>query len=252
MRSNMHMTIQDYFRKIRHRTVSLHPENVQHLRSKETDTSFARILDGKTSASDHRPRGLTIRDYLAKPVVIRPPIQTGEALSGRDAPIGPAVQTPPAVETAAAIDSVSMEGLPPGAAQPNRGISDDASRIDASIERAANRYSLPSALVRAVIKAESGFQVRAVSPAGAQGLMQLMPATAREMGVTDPFDIDQNIDGGSKYLRAMLDRFDGDVRLALSAYNAGPGAVARYNGKVPYAETRNYVTRVLRFARRST
>jgi soluble lytic murein transglycosylase-like protein len=124
-------------------------------------------------------------------------------------------------------------------------------RIEAGITKAAERYDLPEALIRAVVQAESGFKVRAVSPAGARGLMQLMPGTAKEMGVTDPFDIEQNIDGGSRYLRSMLDRFDGDVRLALSAYNAGPGTVAKYNGRVPYAETRNYGDRVLRFVRLS-
>jgi soluble lytic murein transglycosylase-like protein len=78
--------------------------------------------------------------------------------------------------------------------------------------------------------------------------MQLMPATAEELGVTNSFDIDQNIDGGSHYLRKMLDKFGGNVRVALAAYNAGPGAVQKYNGNVPYPETRNYVKRVMRFS----
>ena len=88
----------------------------------------------------------------------------------------------------------------------------------------------------------------AVSRAGAQGLMQLMPATAKELGVTKPFDIDQNIDGGSRYLRKMLDTFDGDVKQALAAYNAGPGTVRKYAGNVPYPETIQYIDRVLRFS----
>ena len=115
-----------------------------------------------------------------------------------------------------------------------------------SIKRAARRYNLPENLIASVIHAESNFQVDAVSPAGAQGLMQLMPATARELGVDDPFDVRQNIDGGAGYLRRMLDRFGGDVRLALAAYNAGPGTVEKYNGNVPYRETQNYIERVLK------
>jgi hypothetical protein len=120
--------------------------------------------------------------------------------------------------------------------------------IEHSINRASRKYDLPSKLIRGVIKAESDFQVRAESSAGALGLMQLMPSTAEELGVKDPFDIDQNIDGGARYLKRMLDRFGNDTRKALSAYNAGPGTVERYDGDVPYKETRQYVEKVLEFA----
>ena len=106
-------------------------------------------------------------------------------------------------------------------------------------------------MIKGVIRAESNFQVEAVSRAGAQGLMQLMPATAKELGVTKPFDIDQNIDGGSRYLRKMLDSFGGDVKLALAAYNAGPGTVRKYAGNVPYQETIQYIDRVLRFSKQT-
>ena len=120
--------------------------------------------------------------------------------------------------------------------------------IDRSILQAAEKYDLPPALIRGVVRAESNYRVTAVSPAGAQGLMQLMPATAQELGVEDPFDITQNIDGGARYLRQMLDLFDGDVRHALAAYNAGPGTVKRYNGIPPYPETAHYINRVMRFS----
>lgn len=107
-------------------------------------------------------------------------------------------------------------------------------------------------MIKGVIKAESNFQITAVSHAGARGLMQLMPETARELGVDDPFDIEQNIDGGARYLRQMLDKFGGDLKTALAAYNAGPGAVEKYGGNVPpYLETKQYVRRVLRFSRQT-
>ena len=121
-------------------------------------------------------------------------------------------------------------------------------RVEKSIQQAAGKYNLSPELIRSVIRAESNFQVDAVSPAGAKGLMQLMPETARELGVTNVFDIQQNIDGGARYLRQMLDRFGGDMKRALAAYNAGPGAVEQFNGNVPYAETRQYVKRVMRSA----
>ena len=115
-------------------------------------------------------------------------------------------------------------------------------------DAAADKYGLPRQLVRSVMMAESNFDHRAVSPKGAIGLMQLMPETAQELGV-DPYDMAQNVDGGARYLRDLLVKYDGGLRHALAAYNAGPKAVDKYNGIPPYAETRNYVPRVLGFYR---
>jgi soluble lytic murein transglycosylase-like protein len=118
----------------------------------------------------------------------------------------------------------------------------------AEIQAAASRHGVDPALLAGLVRQESNFNPRAGSPAGAQGLTQLMPATARGLGVTDPLDPAQSLDGGARYLRQMLDKFGGDPTRALAAYNAGPGAVARFGGVPPYAETQNYVRQVQAYA----
>ena len=117
--------------------------------------------------------------------------------------------------------------------------------MDSIFEEASALYQIPSKLLRAVAKAESGFNPRAVSKAGAMGVMQLMPGTARSLGVSDPYNARQNILGGAKYLKQNLDRFGGDVSLALAAYNAGPNSVTKYGGIPPYKETQNYVKKIM-------
>ncbi len=123
------------------------------------------------------------------------------------------------------------------------------SRFDAYIARAAGAYRVPEALVRAVIRCESDFDPTAVSPAGALGLMQLMPETAKRLGVGDPLDPWQNILGGVRLLRELADEFRGDLTLTVAAYNAGDTAVLRFGGVPPYRETREYVSAVARYFR---
>lgn len=119
------------------------------------------------------------------------------------------------------------------------------SEINDLIEKYAEKNGLDSDFVKAVVKQESGFNPQATSSCGAMGLMQLMPGTAQGLGVTNAYDAEQNIMGGTKYLKGLMDRFDNNKSLALAAYNAGPNAVKKYGGIPPYMETQNYVKSVL-------
>ncbi|MDO8644524.1 MAG: lytic transglycosylase domain-containing protein [bacterium] len=122
----------------------------------------------------------------------------------------------------------------------------DKDQIEQSVNLASEKYNVPKELICAVIKQESNFNPKACSPVGAEGLMQLMPGTAKDLGVRNSFNIRENVMGGTKYLRQLLDKFKGDLPKAVAAYNAGPGAVERAGGIPNYAETKNYVPSVLK------
>jgi soluble lytic murein transglycosylase-like protein len=223
-------------------------------------SSFSEILkQHATMRTSGQTDGLRIADYMARPVLTRYSPKALPDLTERtdSEPTSPQANAGPRKSGTIrflgqdAVERFPVRGSLPAVSRnaPGRyraqGPSND--MVERSIQEAATRYRLSPALIRSVIRAESDFQPDAVSPAGAQGLMQLMPGTAEELGVTNPFDVRQNIDGGARYLRQMLDQFGGNLKLALAAYNAGPGAVTKYNGQVPYPETREYVKRVVRF-----
>jgi soluble lytic murein transglycosylase-like protein len=163
-----------------------------------------------------------------------------------------AAAQPPAAATDTSFQQqlvqASASGPGVGATTAATGTSGGPGPFKAEIDAAAQKYGLDPALLRGLIRQESNFNPNAGSPAGAQGLCQLMPGTAASLGVTNVHDPAQNIDGGARYLRQQLDAFGGDVTKALAAYNAGPGAVRRYGGVPPYAETQHYVRAVQAYA----
>jgi len=159
----------------------------------------------------------------------------------------PVVQTAPAPTLPASGTSAfaSALSLASGGTTPVGSLAGGSTAYSSEINAAGQRYGVDPLLLQSVIQQESGFDPNATSSAGAQGLMQLMPSTASSLGVTDPYDPKQSIDGGARVLRSALDEFGGNTQLALAAYNAGPGAVTRYGGIPPYPETQHYVSQIM-------
>jgi soluble lytic murein transglycosylase-like protein len=201
-------------------------------------TDVATLRNGFTIRHESRaPLGETTRLFL-----------TADGTSFVDVPTAEIVQIeadltpPPAPEQNGPVAS--------GAAFPTSSVPAPAAsqHVDVSqvVNAASDRYRLDPDLVTSVIRAESGFKVHAISPKGAQGLMQLMPGTASKLGVPNAFDPEANVDGGTRYLRELLERYNFDLIKALAAYNAGPHRVEQYNGVPPYRETRKYVASIVR------
>lgn len=189
----------------------------------QTQSKFASVLDsfGKAGHSKASPEvknlaPLTIEDYRNQALPVR-------------------------------LRKFSVKSLANKTARPTKDDLNAPEQIQKAIDDSARKFKLPVQLVTAIIKVESNFNPRAVSSEGARGLMQLMPSTARNLGVRNAFDITQNINGGCKYLKGLLEQFDGNLELAVAAYNAGPGAVEKYGRVPPYKETQNYVKRVLAY-----
>ncbi|GGH83980.1 soluble lytic murein transglycosylase-like protein [Pullulanibacillus pueri] len=156
----------------------------------------------------------------------------------------PETATPLLSAYSSALTQSSAQSLPTMIAAPSTSIGNE-KEYDPYIERAAALYNVDPKLIRSVIQNESGFNPASQSQAGALGLMQLMPTTAASLGVTNRLDPEQNILGGTKYLKQLLDQFNGNKTLAVAAYNAGPGNVEKYKGIPPFSETQNYVKKVL-------
>jgi len=201
-------------------------------------TDVATLRNGFTIRHESRaPLGETTRLFLTADGSSFVDVPTAEIVQ-----IEPDLNAPPApdqtTQAPALTPAASGPVLPPVASQ----------HVDVSqvVNAASDRYRLDPDLVSSVIRAESGFKVHAVSPKGAQGLMQLMPGTASKLGVPNAFDPEANVDGGTRYLRELLERYNFDLIKALAAYNAGPHRVEQYKGVPPYLETRKYVASIVR------
>jgi soluble lytic murein transglycosylase-like protein len=268
MSSGNYLTIKDYFDRLYVKRNGIRKDSSPHRTNSNGITLFNQIFKSfrpePLKKTQSETTGLTVADYLANPVRARYQYKVSEKSSSPETNAKKADKSsrkstvsgikPPARNAVSPSQNImtpvqTIRDSDSGSSQKQAG-SQAQQRIERSIGKAAGKYNLPTKLIKAVIKAESNFQVDAVSHTGAQGLMQLMPATAEELGVRNPFDIEENIDGGARYLRQMLDSFGGDIKVALAAYNAGPGAVEKYGGQVPpYQETERYINRVLRFSK---
>ena len=266
MSTENHLTIRDYFDQ---RIVMRIPKSIVSQGDVERSSEnslFQQLLEFTRlhwfKKNHQRPTGLTVADYLAHPLPAkvrysRPQASTSSEINETHVEEFALDTNLPAKENSEGNPNrplkpkrnpVQTSSTPVGESSRRQTDLSVRQKIEKCIQKASGKYNLPPELIKGVIRAESNFDVTAVSHAGAQGLMQLMPATAKELGLSNLFDIEQNIDGGARYLRRMLDSFGGDVRLALAAYNAGPGTVQKYGGDVPYQETKNYIDRVLRFS----
>ncbi len=196
--------------------------------------------DGRVEYTDE---GLSRKSSVAKPVLSRRSDYTVYKYQQIDGVVSFS-DARPAAGTELEVIKFACFACNPGSKVDWHQIPLNLSAYRTQVDTVAQSFSLDPAFVRAIIHAESGFNPKALSPQGAQGLMQLMPGTAKDLGVSNAFDTDENIRGGSKYLAQLLRMFNGDLRLATAAYNAGPNAVKRFGDIPPYEETRTYVERV--------
>jgi hypothetical protein len=208
-------------------------------------SDLAVLKNGFTITHERRePLGTVTRLYISTDGSSFVDVPTAEIDHFEAAPDAPKPTILPFAKNAkdGAPSVVNAPGTSAGSGFPAR----PTANLNEVVNDASSRYRLDPDLVNSVIKAESGFNVRAVSPKGAQGLMQLMPGTAAQLGVPNTFDAQQNVEGGTRYLRELLERYNFDLVKALAAYNAGPQRVEQYKGVPPYYETRAYVARIVK------
>jgi hypothetical protein len=207
-------------------------------------TDVATLRNGFTIRHESRaPLGDTTRLFLTADGSSFVDVPTGEIVQ-----IEPDLNAPPAPEKGSETVAPTPAGngpLRPTSTTPTPAASQHVD-VTEVVNAASDRYRLDPDLVNSVIRAESGFKVHAISPKGAQGLMQLMPGTASKLGVPNAFDPEANVDGGTRYLRELLEHYNFDLVKALAAYNAGPHRVEQYGGVPPYLETRKYVASIVR------
>jgi len=266
MTTGNHLTVRDYFDQVLFGSTATRKSFSPGKAESSDNRTFNQLLTSygnqQINNNINKPNGLKVADYLSNPVRVKChynyrilPASTEKKDAAVDKALPSTANIPAENSTGNTTARAQLKRKPLQAMKSSACLAtqpglNESLMIEKSIHKAARKYNLPAGLLRGVIRAESNFQVKAVSHAGAQGLMQLMPGTAKELGVDNPFDIEQNIDGGARYLRKMLDSFGGDLKVALAAYNAGPGAVEKYGGQIPpYQETKKYVDRVLRFSK---
>lgn len=268
------MKLEDYIRKSSSTYQSTTVSRIKKSTDEASGSHFSGILSTfeKPAPSVDRKvfKGMSVMDYLTRPVASKVQRQSKEIdiseKQSQESVLPQNLDTTKvsfpqhpestrsksikvenqSVSTASKVTQKVDTNIPaPGNTSLEKNFSSGKPHIDNAINEIAEKYGLPADLIHSMVQVESNYKANAVSQDGAQGLMQLMPGTAKEMGVTHPFDVRQNIEGGTRYMKKMLKMFNGNLKKALAAYNAGPAAVKRHHGNVPYAETKSYVKRVM-------